>query len=181
MNENTESKKLWFAMSAPYRNEMKAKVDLEEAGLGCFIPMRWEVRDKGGAKKRVRVPVIHNLIFARGTEDELKEFKVGRNYVQYLMRPTLAGGREKIVVPDRQMEQFMRICESDDDTVRYLEPAEVNLRKGTHVRIIGGAFDGAEGHFVRVQGVRNRRFVVTITGLAAVSVEVSPDLIEVLD
>jgi transcription antitermination factor NusG len=181
MNEKNDAPEYWFAMSAPYRNELKAKADLEKAGLYCFVPMRWEVRMKGRTRQRVRVPVIHNLIFVRGTADQLQNFKMDRNYVQYLMRSTLAGKREKIIVPDRQMEQFIRICESDDDSLRYLEPAEVNLRKGTHVRIIGGVFDGSEGYFVRVQGVRNRRFVVTIPGLAAVSVEVTPDLIEVLE
>lgn len=181
MNENNDTPLHWFAMSAPYRNELKAQADIEAAGLRCFIPMRWELRTNGNTKKRVRVPVLHNLLFVRGTEEQLKEFKTVRNYIQYLMRPTLDGRREKIIVPDRQMDQFIRVCESDDDSLRYLEPEEVNLRKGAKVRIIGGAFDGAEGQFIRVKGARNRRFVVTITGLAAVSVEVAPDLIEVLD
>ena len=168
-------------MSAPYRNELKAQEAAQKAGLRCFVPMHWELRAKGNVKKRVRVPVLHNLLFIQGTSEQLQSFKLVHNNVQYLMRSTLSGPREKIIVPDKQMEQFIRICESDDDSLRFLEPDEVNLSKGTSVRIIGGPFDGSVGKFVRVKGVRSRRFVVTITGLTAVSVEVSPDLIEVLD
>lgn len=168
-------------MSAPYRNEQKAVTALEEAGFRCFMPMQWVVRTRGRVKKRVQVPVLHNLFFVFAKQDDLQAFKTKNNYLlQYLMRPTLTGERQKIIVPDNQMQQFMRVCETYDDSLRYLEPSEVNLRKGTHVRIIGGPLDGAEGHFIRVKGVRNRRFVVSITGLTAVSIEVQPDLIEVL-
>ena len=36
------------------------------------------------------------------------------------------------------------------------------------MKIIGGAFDGVEGTFVKVEGVRNRRVAVLVPGIAAV-------------
>ena len=48
------------------------------------------------------------------------------------------------------------------------------------VCIHGGKFDKVKGMFVRVQGKRNRRVVVLLEGVMAVSAEVHPDLIEVL-
>ena len=59
---------------------------------------------------------------------------------------------------------------------------EINIEKGTKVRIHGGSFDGTEGVFVKIKGKRNRRVVVLIEGLAAIAInaEISPDLIEII-
>lgn len=80
------------------------------------------------------------------------------------------------------MEQFIRVSRTGDDGLVYLKPEEINLGKGTRVRILGGAFDGVEGLFLKVKGRRSRRVVVLVDHVSAVAVsEVSPDLIEVLD
>lgn len=101
--------------------------------------------------------------------------------LQYLVR-RVDGVSRKIVVPDAQMEQFIRVSRTDDERLTYLKPEEINLSKGTRVRILGGAFDGVEGIFVKVKGKRNRRVVVLIDHVSAIAVsEISPDLIEVLD
>lgn len=170
----------WFAMSAPYRNEEKAKEKLTDKGFQCFVPMRYELVEKKGKKTRVYRPAVHNLIFVRGTANQVQAFKNTYGLIQYLMRKVGKEGREKIIVPDRQMEQFIRICESNDDSLRYVELSEMNIRPGSLVRIIGGAFDGLEGYFMKIRGTRNRRLVVAIPDIAAASVEVSPDLVEVL-
>ena len=67
----------------------------------------------------------------------------------------------------------------EEDTV-YYRPEEIDLKRGMRVCIHGGKFDNVKGMFVRVQGKRNRRVVVLLEGVMAVSAEVHPDLIEVL-
>ena len=63
----------------------------------------------------------------------------------------------------------------------YLNPDEINIAKGTPVRIIGGTFDGVEGIFVKVKGVRSKRVVVLIDGVTAVATaEIQPEYIEVV-
>ena len=62
----------------------------------------------------------------------------------------------------------------------YLEPSMINFAKGTRVRIIGGAFDGVEGCFVKIKGVRSRRVVVEVEGLAVATAEIEPQYIEII-
>lgn len=178
-----ENQMVWFAMSAPYRRELKAQEMLKEFGVDCFIPMRWGVVDKGEVKKKKKVPAITNLLFIHDTRAHIKEVKLAVPYIQYHMRPLPNGAREVVIVPDKQMEQFIRVCTSDDNGLRYLALDEIQrkLKPGSHVRIIGGAFNGVEGYYITIKGVRNRRLVVAIPGIAAASVEVTPDVVEVID
>lgn len=171
----------WYAMSVPYNRVLKVKGMLDEAQMECFVPMRYEVRTVRGRKVRQYIPAISNLLFVHTTDSRLKMFKQTTTFLQYLVR-RVDGVSRKIVVPDAQMEQFIRVSRTDDDRLVYLKPEEINLSKGTRVRILGGVFDGVEGLFVRVKGKRNRRVVVLIDHVSAIAVsEVSPDLIEILD
>lgn len=178
---NEEDKTLWFAMSAPYRRELKARDFLTARGIENFVPMTKTVVEKRGRKQKVLVPAIHNLIFVHTTKEIIKSVKQGADFLQYRTRP-INGKNIPITVPDREMELFMSFTQERIDEISYLSADEIELEKGTKVRIHGGSFDGLEGLFVKIKGKRRRRVVVLIEGLAAVAInaEISPDLIEVL-
>ena len=59
----------------------------------------------------------------------------------------------------------------------YFHPDELNLSKGTKVRVTGGDFEeGQEGVFLKVKGARDR-VVVEIQGVIAVAMAtIHPDL-----
>ena len=179
--KNEESPLLWFAMSAPYRRELKARDFLAEKGIECFVPMKKAVVEKNGSKKRQTVPAIHNLIFVHTTKERMQSIKQCCEYLQYMTRP-IDGKNTPITIPQKEMQQFIAVTQARIDEITYLQPQELNLEKGTKVRIHGGPFDGTEGVFIKIKGKRNRRLVVLIEGLAAVAVntEITPDLVEVL-
>ena len=171
---------VWYAMSAPYHRELQARDWFGEHGIETFVPMRREiVTSRDGHKSSVSVPAIHNLIFVHTTSDVMRELKPQLPIVQYLTHP-VEGRNRPILVPESQMQQFIRVSNSHNEKLLYFRPEELNLHSGTPVRIIGGAFDGVEGTFVKVQGVRNRRVVVQLPGLLSVAAEVHPDLIQVI-
>ena len=89
-------------------------------------------------------------------------------------------GLEYLVVPDDQMESFIRVSSQYEENISYYNPDELDLRKGRRVRIHGGKLNGVMGVFMQVQGKRNRRVVVLLEGVMAVAAEVHPDLIEVI-
>ena len=158
----------WFAMSATFGRELKAKEYLESEKVECFVPMRWSiVTDRRNNKTRQLVPAIKNLIFAHTTKERIQELKRSVSYLQYLTC-NANGHKVPIIVPDGQMQQFIAICESHDDRLVYLSPEEINLSEGTRVRIIGGGLDGVEGTFVKVKNKRKKRVVVEVRGVAAV-------------
>lgn len=181
MNSNDDDRIVWFAMSAPYRRELKAKECLEGMGIESFVPMAKAIVERRGIKRRETVPAIHNLIFVHTTKNIIKQAKQGIEYLQYRTKPC-NGKNTPIIVPDREMEQFITITNARMEEITYLQPDEINIKKGTKVRIHGGTFNGTEGIFVKIKGKRNRRVVVLIEGLAAVAInaELSPDIIEIL-
>lgn len=169
----------WFVMSA-YKNEKKAEEKLSgKDGLEYFIPKCYAVRVYHGVKSKRLVPVIPNLVFVHASRKQITDFKKYHNFLQFVTWEK-STRLEYLVVPDEQMESFITIASQYEETTVYYKPEEIDIRKGTRVCIHGGKFDGVKGVFMRVQGKRNRRVVVMLEGVMAVSAEVHPDLIEVI-
>lgn len=176
-----DSQIVWFAMSAPYRRELKAKEYLQAKGIECFVPMvNALVEKRSGAKIRKQVPAIHNLIFVHTSKNVIQEIKRGVDYLQYRTMPR-EGKNIPIIIPDRQMQQFIAVTQTTNEELIYMRPEEVNIAKGTRVRVHGGAFDGTEGVFVKIQGKRKPRVVLLIQGVAAVALaEINTEFIEII-
>ena len=162
MDKETE---VWFAMRATYRRELEAMHLLEKANLGCFIPMQYKIS-------------IRNLVFVHARPSEVQRFKSQITYLQYIT-DTRSG--QKIIIPDHDMQRFIAVAGTYNDHLLYFQPEELNLSKGTKVRITGGDFEGQEGVFLKVKGARDRRVVIAIQGIIAVAMAtIHPDLIEVI-
>ena len=177
----SEEELLWFAMSSPYRRELKARDFLISKNVECFVPMRYAMTEKrNGRKCRQLVPAVHNLIFVHTTRERIKQLKQGVDFLQYRTRPE-NGKNIPITVPHRDMQQFIAITEKNNEELIYLTPGEIDLKKGTRVRVHGGPFDGTTGIFIKIRGKRSKRVVIEIEGLTAVALaEITPDLIELL-
>ena len=165
-------------MRATYRREPDAMRLLEKEKLGCFVPMQYKICIRKGKKIRALVPVVHNLIFVHARPSEVQRVKSQVTYLQYIT-DTRSG--KKIIIPDVEMQRFIAVAGSYNDHLLYFQPEELNLSKGTKVRITGGDFEGQEGVFLKVKGARDRRVVVEIQGIIAVAMAtIHPDLIEVI-
>lgn len=176
--EAEKETKIWYAMRATYRREPDAVRLLEKEKIDCFVPMQYKITVKKGKKVRVLVPVIHNLIFVHARPSDLKRVKSEIAYLQYIT-DTRSG--QKIIVPDSQMQRFIAVAGTYNDHLLYFQPEELNLSKGTKVRITGGDFEGQEGIFLKVKGARDRRVVIEIQGVIAVAMTtLHPDLIEII-
>ena len=173
MEQNVRAEQpVWYAMSATYRRELRAQSLLDAQSVDSFIPMR-QVLCAATARHPARaqlVPVVHNLIFVRTTPAAIRQVKQGIPFLQYLTWKH-DGRRHPIVVPDREMERFMAVCNTLDGHLRYFKPDDVSLDSGTQVRIVGGLFDGQEGVLVRVKGCRSKRVVVMVQGVIAVAIK----------
>ncbi len=169
----------WFPMRVTYHRELKIKTLLDNLGVDNFLPMRWEVVEtKKGGKKRILLPAIHNLIFVKSTQEFLTTLKTTREEfspMRYMMKRPLSNGKGKgeiIHVPDRQMENFMRVASVQDDRVLFLDSNDYINKIGQRVKVIDGYFAGVEGVIKRIN--KNKRVVVQLEGLAAVAIAFVP-------
>ena len=108
-------------------------------------------------KRKVEKPVIPNLIFIHSDYNTclslVNEYKLSMNYLLNLET------RQLLVVPDKQMQDFMFLLDFSEDAVQVLNE---NLRQGDRVRVIKGEFAGIEGELIRIKG--HKRVVVRLEG-----------------
>lgn len=147
--------------------------------FGIFYPETLCRKNLSWSEVKKLVPVIPSLLFVHASHSQITEFKKRYNFLQFAMWEKSTGA-EYITVPDDQMDSFIKIASHYEEDTVYYRPEEIDLKRGMRVCIHGGKFDNVKGMFVRVQGKRNRRVVVLLEGVMAVSAEVHPDLIEVL-
>lgn len=172
--------KHWYILRAIFRKEEKVRDMLRRAGHQCYVPMCYQIETIKEHKVRRLVPAISELVFVYATQDAIKDFKLHcKETVYWLTRPN-GNRREKIVVPDKAMEDFIRVTQENEQSITYFRPDEINLNKGDRILIHGGAFDGVEGILIKIKGRRDKRLVVAIPGITAAAVSIQPEIVEVV-
>lgn len=175
MNVSDTQTVKWWALRIAYNRGLKVKHELDRLKIENFLPMTCKMAMRGERKVKYLVPAINNLIFTRCSFDKLKDYHDSTELpVRYIIDRANAA---PISVPDRQMNSFIAVAGQPDQQIIYLEPDVNGWQKGDMVRITGGVFAGAEGHFLRLKG--DRRVVVSIDGVAAVATTfIHPSLVE---
>ncbi len=167
--------KVWYAIRVTYNRELKVKEDLDTRGITCFVPMQYRREERGGRMVKRLVPSVHNLIFVHITPSEMVEYKRTTALpIRYIMNRETG---KPLTVPNHQMDSFIKVAGTHDEKLIYINPNPGDFSQGERVRIIGGAFAGAEGIFVRLKG--DRRVLINIPGVVAVATTyVHPSMIE---
>ena len=166
----------WYPMRVTYQRELQVKQALDEREVENFLPMRYATVEEPDGGHRRQVPAIHNLIFVRSTQQiisDLKRHVESLEPLRYITSTSITSGTHSIItVPDKQMDDFIRVASAEDDKVMFLEQSEFIDRDGVKVRVVEGPFAGVEGVIKRIK--RNRRVVVNLQGIAAVALVFVP-------
>ena len=169
----------WFAIRVTYGRELKFKKLLDEAGFQTFVPMRTKKIEKDGRTSVVTVPAVSNLCFVNTDKLSLDGFmQTGAvsGWGHYIWDKAT---HKPIIVPDKAMEDFIRISLIMSDDIMYLQEITSKIRQGQKVRVIDGPFKGVEGTVVRIR--RSRRVVVELPGMLAVATTyVQPHFLDIL-
>lgn len=165
-------------MRVTYGRELKVKKCLDEYSIENYIPMRYEVFDNNGKRIKNLVPAVHNLLFIHASQNEITDMKKQISRLEPLRFMTTKHYdrqfvvNEILIVPDKQMEDFIRVTSNSDNDIIYLNYNDFVANKGESVIITDGPFAGVEGKIKRI--MKNKRFVVEIEGLAAVAISFVP-------
>ena len=164
-------------MRVTYCRELKIKECLDNLKVESYVPMHYELVDVKNQRQLMRVPAIHNLIFVRSTQEALTSMKMTRQELEplrYMMRPIDDGSRRReiIRIPDKQMEDFIRVSSAEDERVIFLNYSSYLAKPGQRVKVTQGHFAGVEGVIKRINN--NKRVVVQIDGVAAVAITYVP-------
>lgn len=170
--------KHWYVLRALFRSELKVRDSLRRAGFHCYVPMCYRLETIRGHKIRRLVPAITELVFVYANATAIQDYKIySKETVYWLTKPN-GTRREKIIVPDKAMEDFIRITQENEQSVTYFRPEEINLKKGDRIIIHGGPFDGIEGMLLKMKGKREKKLLVSIPNLIAAAITIKPDMVE---
>jgi len=166
----------WFPMRVTYGREEAVKKELDQDEVENFLPMceEWVFDDKRIPHRSLK-PAIRNLIFIHSSQEKITQLKMYRREYQSLryMTNVFSGSDKILTVPDRQMDNFIRVASVQDNRVQFLEYNHEFLAKpGKRVRVTDGDFKGSEGVIRRIK--KNQCVVVQVEGVAAVAITFVP-------
>lgn len=165
----------WFPLRVTYNRELKIKQEFDRLGITNYLPMKIDLQGEKELQKTVLVPAIHNLIFARTTQETLTNLKIKNKAfapLRYMMSHQSDGEKGVLTVPDYQMENFMKVAAVQDSSIKYLDCSEYVNKIGKKVKITAGQFKDVVGVIKRIK--KNKYFVVQIEGVAAIAVTYIP-------
>lgn len=168
----------WYVLRATYGRALSASVVLEELGYRCYVPTHVEVKvTESGRRKTERRPLLPSLVFIYATEQFiLKEVKEGlvAPYVSiyYDHFNTKYGRNVPLVIPDGEMENFIRLTSVEDEHVEVVDESRCRFQSGDIVEVTGGPFAGVWGRVVRV--ARQTRVLVNLRGVCLVATSYVP-------
>lgn len=163
----------WYPMRVTYQRVKAIKALLDADQIENYLPMRWEWQETTDGQRRLRhLPVIASMIFVRDTRNRIIALKQLPGYepMRFYTRPsvTLKNRREIFPIPDKQMQDFIRVASSNDERVVFLEDTDYLRAVGQRVRVAEGEFAGIEGVVKRIKS--NKCVVVRLEGIATVAI-----------
>lgn len=162
----------WFPMRVTYNRELKVKEYLDSIQIENFLPFKpnhYEIDCQNKANKKE--VLIHNLIFIRSSQARITMLKNSSKSLEPLRYIIDRSSNQIMVVPDKQMNDFIRVSTSEEDTM-LLDYKDFLDKVGKKVRITQGYFSGVEGEIKRIK--KNKYVVVKIDGLVAVALTCVP-------
>ena len=167
----SEQQQHWFAARTRDKQEFVTRDSLEKLriniNLEYYLPTQFVIRQLKYRRKRVEVPVIRNLIFVRATKQDACDLSNKYGVQLYYIKDFST--RSMLIVPDKQMNDFMFLLDFSKEMV---EVVNENLKKGDKVRVIKGDFAGIEGELIRVKG--HKRVVVRLEGVVSLATAYIP-------
>ena len=149
----TPEKTTWFAASLRNGQWKKTSLRLSELGIGHFIP-----------------PTYNTLLFLRTVKSRaLSLVNAGQINARYFIDHST---RTLLEVPDKQMEDFIKVVENEPDAecIQGYIPA-----KGDKVVVTGGALRGVEGEIIEIDG--SSSLLVRVSSLLCAKVRISRDIV----
>ncbi len=163
----------WYALRTTYGREKKACDYLTKNGVEVFYPTLKSVKVVDGKRKMEEKSRFPNILFARGTEEEMKAYvydNINLPYLRFYYRHVHEGARiikEPLTIPESQMESLRIICAAAEEDILIIPSAVQKFETGQEVCITAGIFKGVRGRVSRFHG--QQRVAVVIDGLLTVA------------
>ena len=159
-----------FHSSIKRQNELNDLLTQETTVERTYIP-----QNLVDAEEKTYVPALVNYIFLRMSLKDLRGIKADKgkyDNLRYVMNTDHDESNNLIskiaYVPNKQMEDFMRVIDSSNEQVIMLENLGFACKPGEKVRITKGVFEGVEGTLKSIK--KHLCVVIPIKNVMAVAI-----------
>ena len=178
MQQLDKEKAYWFVLGTTTVNrEIKIYDAMKLQHIECFVPLKYQVKRVRNRQQETLVPAIAGLIFAHGTEEELKDYMLSSKDRLFFRHSAYSNHQDRLIVSDHDMRQFMDFVAAHQQVVNYFSPEEIAWREGELVRVTIGTKE-YEGKIVRIKGKRKKVFALEIKNTTFATVELTPELMQ---
>ena len=178
MDNNKSETLQWYVMRVSYGRAEKANDMLMSKGIETFLPLHTIYKVINGKRTKRRVPLLPNFLFVHTTlqiiETLLKSVPTLSFITFYFnhFETNDNGKNPPLVVPKREMDNFIKLTDIDDEHIRVVDESQLRYCKGDIVRVTDGAFCGIVGKVAKITG--QQRVVVEIPGLCNIATAYIP-------
>ncbi len=171
----------WYVFAVSYRKEMEVQDELSAQGFTTYIPMRYCLREYNGKKSRQLLPAISGLVFVKGGRKQLLDFRNKSRLRDYMFLKSHImhdGTLQYVVVRDADMDNFRKLNDVKGVHLTYFKPEELNIAKGSKIKIMDGPFAGITGVVQKLPGKRGQYLIVSLPDVAIAAVSIKPQFVE---
>ena len=162
-----ENKLNWYAAYTRVNQELLVKKRLDKLGIENYLPQEEQIRETSVGRKKIRIILIHGMIFIR--TDKATSFSLLNDYNLNIIYLKDRENRRSLIIPDKQMQDFMFLLDFSTDGVEVLNK---DLKRGDRVKVIKGPLQGLEGELVRLKG--HKRVIVRLEGVVSIATSFIP-------
>ena len=163
----------WYVARTRKGQELSIRDKLNGFGIRNFVPVCGTPRLVAGRLVKANSPLIPNMVFLKTTKNDACSLANGRGLPVFYIRDHSTGGM--LVIPNKQMEDFIRVVAEQEDTVQLTGFAPI---VGHKVRIVSGKLSGVEG--IAVSEEQNMHVVVCVGRLLCAKVKVLRESLELI-
>ena len=173
-----DENKKWFVLRATYGRANKVYNIIQKDGQEAYIPLGYQLKEINGKKKRLKAPLLPNLVFVYAAEDYVKSLTdnpVYRTFVNFYYNHFSIdkyGKNPPLTIDYASMINFINLTSIDNKHIRIVDPRHCKYKSGELVRIIDGEFKGVIGRVARAAG--EQRVVVELEGVCWVATAYIP-------
>lgn len=160
---------VWLAARVRRNQEKTVKEKLERLGIENYVPFRKETRRRRDRKVELWMPVIPNIVFIY--TDFKKCMSIANDYGIKISYIKTVDGKQLLVVPQKQMEDFKQICESGIECT-----LENDFGKGDRIVVVDGCLKGVEGELIDTNKDKCK-VLVRLEGIATFKLMVSAKIL----
>ena len=178
MDNNKSETLQWYVLRVSYGRAEKANDMLMSKGIETFLPLHTIYKVINGKRTKRRVPLLPNFLFVHTTlqiiETLLKSVPTLSFITFYFnhFETNDNGKNPPLVVPKKEMDNFIKLTDIDDEHIRVVDESQLRYCKGDIVRVTDGAFCGIVGKVAKITG--QQRVVVEIPGLCNIATAYIP-------